>query len=29
MGTALNCTAVGLPLNCTGQYVSPEEEYFK
>lgn len=28
MDVALNCTAVGLPLNCSGQYVSPEEEYF-
>ena len=29
MDATVNCTAIGLPVNCTGQYVSPEEEYFK
>jgi len=28
MDVSLNCTAIGLPLNCSGQYISPEEEYF-
>ncbi|KAL9984764.1 hypothetical protein ACROYT_G007097 [Oculina patagonica] len=28
MDATVNCTAIGLPLNCTGKYISPEEEYF-
>lgn len=28
MDSTVNCTAIGLPVNCTGKYISPEEEYF-
>lgn len=28
MDAKVNCTAIGLSVNCTGKYISPEEEYF-